>query len=124
MKDRIQKSLDEAIGKELENLSDSINETEKEKSIENLSTLYKLRIEEAKIEQAKNDKYDELEIKKAQLDSQAKDRVFNVALQAGLTVGGWLVYSLWFRRGLKFEEEGTVTSPWTRNLISRMFPKK
>lgn len=124
MKDRIQKSLDEAIGKELENLSDSINETEKEKSIENLSTLYKLRIEEAKIEQAKNDKYDELEIRKAQLDSQAKDRVFNVALQAGLTVGGWLVYSLWFRRGLKFEEEGTVTSPWTRNLISRMFPKK
>lgn len=125
MEDKIRESLDEVIGKEIENLSTfETGSKEKSTAIADLTQLYRLRIEEAKIEQAKNEKYDELDIKHAQLNAQSLDRLINVGLQIGLTIGGWIAYDIWNRRGLKFEETGTITSPWTRNLLSRMLPKK
>lgn len=125
MKDEIQKSLDEVIAMEILDLPNmSQGSKEKKEAIENLTELYKLRIEEAKIEQARVDKCEELEIKQAQLDSQAKDRWVNLAAQVSLALGSLIAYNIWFNRGLKFEETGTITSPMTRNLLSRMLPRK
>ena len=62
--------------------------------------------------------------KEALRKDQNLDRWIGLGVQVGLAVGGWLVYDIWNRRGLKFEETGTITSPWTRNLVSRMLPKK
>lgn len=124
--DKVRELLDHEIEEELKELSniDFKEKDERSKTIEELTQLYKLRIEEAKIEQANFAAICEKEAKEAQVDSQAKDRWFNIALQVGLAIGGWVAYDIWNRRGLKFEETGTITSPMTRNLLSRMLPKK
>lgn len=66
----------------------------------------------------------ELEIKETQTRGMALDRWINLGLQVGLTLVGIVAYDCWYRRGLKFEETGTVTTPMTRNLISKMLPTK
>ena len=110
--------LDEEIEAEFENLSSmEPGSDERAKATEDLAKLYKLRIDEIKAETERDDK-------KAQRKEVILDRCLNIGLQVGLTVGGWLVYDIWHRRGLKFEETGTITSPMTRNLVSRMLPKK
>lgn len=114
---------------------------EKTKIIDQLSKLHKLRVEELKVEaeciekenqqQLEVDKYmlntmvadDERAFKEAEIKDRRKDRAINVAVQVGLAVIGWVTYDIWYRRGLRFEETGTITSPQTRNLISNMLPK-
>lgn len=122
MKDKIQKQLDEVIQTELEGVESAAMPSEKEKAIANVTELYKLRIEEAKLEQTKNDKLTEQDIREAQLKGQKLDRWLNLGLQIGLTVGGWVMFSMWQRREMKFELEGTPTTPMFRNLLSKMTP--
>ena len=122
MKDKIQKQLDEVIQTELEGVESAAMPSEKEKAIANVTELYKLRIEEAKLEQAKNDKLTEQDIREAQLKGQKLDRWLNLGLQIGLTVGGRVMFSMWQRREMKFELEGTPTTPMFRNLLSKMTP--
>ena len=123
MKDKIQKQLDEAIQAELDGMSNTLMPSEKEKAIANVTELYKLRIEEARLEQARIDKLTEQDSKEAQLKGQKLDRWLNVGLQVGLTVGGWLMFSMWQRREMKFELEGTPTTPMFRHILSQMTPK-
>lgn len=122
MKDAIQKQLDEVIQTELEGVESAAMPSEKEKAIANVTELYKLRIEEAKLEQARIDKLTEQDSKEAQLKGQKLDRWLNLGLQIGLTVGGWVMFSMWQRREMKFELEGTPTTPMFRNLLSKMTP--
>lgn len=136
MEDKIRTLLDETIEVKLRNLTQlSTNESVKSREVDELTQLYKLRIEEAKLEVDRLDKakqreneqterLTELGFKSDQLKAQKLDRWVNVGLQVGLALGGWIAYDIWNRRGLKFEETGTITSPMTRNLISRMLPKK
>lgn len=116
--DDIKHLLDEEIKAEFEKLSSmELGSEEKAKATEDLAKLYKLRIDEIKAENERKDK-------KAQHKDLKLDRLTNVGLQLGVTAGGWLFYYICFHRGLKFEETGTITSPWMRNLVSRMTPKK
>lgn len=122
MKDKIQKQLDEVIQSELDGL-ETLDAAEKEKVIHTVTELYKLRIEEAKLEQSRNDKLTEQDVKNDQLKEQRIDRLVNLGLQLGITVGGWLMFSIWQRREMKFEMEGTPTTPLFRNILSQMTPK-
>lgn len=136
MEDKIRETLDEVIELKLQNLIALRHDSEgKSNEIKDLTELYKLRIEEAKIETDRIDKMRQREVerdaqmnenylKSEQLRSQALDRWINVGLQVGLTFASLVAYNCWYNRGLKFEETGTVTSPMTRNLISRMLPRK
>ena len=125
MKDKISILLDGMIEEELNNVKTLQPGTkEKTDAIEDLNQLYKLRIEEAKIEQERAHNNRDIELRRVQLESQAKDRRVNVGLQIGLSMASLVAYDLWYRRGLKFEETGVIRSPWIRNLVSRMFPKK
>lgn len=146
MEKNIRDSLNEAIGNELDLLANEKTAEERSKTIENLVKLHRLRIDEAKTElEAKNSdadqklkkdqmtldqRYKELqmdndrEVKELQLDAQAKDRWFNIAMQLGIAIGGWIMYDVWNRRGLRFEETGSITSTMNRNLFSRLLPKK
>lgn len=123
MKDRIQKKLDEVIETELDNMVDAMTEEDKAKALTNVTELYKLRVEDSKLEQAKNEKLSEQDVREAQLKGQKIDRWINLGLQIGLTVGGWLMFSMWQRREMKFELEGTPTTPMFRNILSQMTPK-
>ena len=133
--DEIRELLDEVIKDDIEKIS-SLEAGSKEKSnaIDDVTKLYKLRLDEMKVENeaesvknqfvTEQDKLtDEFEFKAIQFKEQNKDRWISFGLQLGLTIGGWIVYDIWHRRGLRFEEEGTITSPWTRNLMSKMLPK-
>ena len=100
MKDEIQVKLDEVIEKELQNLP-ALSQEEKPTAVANLNQLYKLRIEEAKIEQESVTGAQEAILKRDELKSRAKDRWVNVGVQVGLAVAGWIAYDIWNRRGLK-----------------------
>lgn len=165
MADEIRNLLGDEIEKEVKNLGSlEPGSTEHTAAVESLTKLYKLRLEEIKIDEEYNDKYNrrimedehhikdnelkerqfdrDSELKERQIDNEAstkdrdeqlrreqlyeqrKDRWINFGLQLGLTLVSVVAYDCWYRRGLKFEETGTVGSPMTRNLISRMLPKR
>ena len=131
MKDEIRKSLDEVIIDELEQIRSMPNGKEKNEAITNLSELHKLRIEEEKIEYSKMETIrqetaseQENKLRVEQLNSQKYDRILNAVMQAGITIGEWTLYGLAFYAGLKFEEIGTIRTPWMRNLISMVTPRK
>lgn len=131
MKDEIRKSLDEVIIEEIERIRSMPDGKERADAITNLEKLHTLRIEEEKIECAKMETVrqeaaseQENRLRAEQLNSQKYDRILNAALQAGITIGEWTLYGLAFYAGLKFEEIGTIRTPWMRNLISMVTPKK
>lgn len=125
MEDKVQGLLDEVIETELLKLSEYEPDSEdKSKAIKDVSELYKLRIEEAKIKQVEAQANAEAEAKQKQAKSQNLDRWINLGVQIGLGIAGIVAYDVWYRRGLRFEETGTITSPMTRNLLSRMLPRK
>lgn len=139
--DEIKNLLDEQIKTEISGLSSlKTGSDEKSKAVADLTKLYQARIDEKKAETAllehqdrhelERDKYflesqtqdEEMRFKRAQYKAQNLDRWVNVGIQVGLTVLSIVSYDIWLRKGLKFEETGTVTSPQTRNLISKMLP--
>lgn len=116
--DKIRKSLDEAIEKSIHEIKNMDTECDaKSNAIKDLSELYKLRIEEKKVDA-------EISEKDSQEKSRNYDRWINVGLQISLAALSLVAYNIWYTRGLKFEETGTVTSSMTRNLMSKMLPKK
>ena len=160
MDDSTRDLLVQRIENEFENLYSMEDGEDKQKAINNLVALYKLKIEEEKIiteynehcdkcslektryetdieiknqdidlktrqiEVESHDRLQELELRKAQLDEQKLDRWVNLGMQVGLAMLSIVAYDIWNRRGLKFEETGTITSPMTRNLLSKMLPKR
>lgn len=70
----------------------------------------------------------ELENKQAAEKVQLKEKRFDNFVRyflEGLGIGAPLVcYGIWYNRGLKFEETGTVTSNFFRGLINRFRPTK
>lgn len=134
--DEIKDLLGEEIKKEIGNLSSLGDATEKKsKAIDDIAKLYRLKLEQDKIEAELEDSRNRHELEKEAKDDERVsreeqrkgvnlDRVINVGLQVLTVVGGWIAYDIWHRRGLKFEETGSVTSPFTRNLMTKMLPKK
>lgn len=115
--------LDEAIETELLILSEMERGSEtRSNAVKDLAELYKLRIEEAKAEQAKTDSRTEAEMRQEQAKSQATFQLLNFGTQLLIAGGSLIAYNFWFRDGLKFEETGTVRNPWTRSLMTKMLP--
>ena len=128
--------LNEEIGKEIQALS-SLNSGSKEKStaIDDLTNLYKLRIEESKNEWEYDEKYNrrvmedeagtrDEEMKRNQLSEQIKDRYFRLGIAAAELMIPLMFYGIWMKRGFKFEETGTYTSTTFRGLFNRFRPTK
>lgn len=139
--DEIKNLLNEEIKTEIEELSSlQAGSDAKSKAVNDLQKLYQLRIDEIKAENTRQeqterhelerDRYflesqtrdDERVLKEAQHKSQNLDRWISFGLAAGQVLVTIIAYDIWNRRGLKFEETGTVNSPHTRNLLSKMLP--
>lgn len=139
--DDIKNLLDEQLKSDIQGLASlDLGSSERSKAVNDVSTLYKLRIDEIEAEakrqehadrhELERDKHflesqtrdDERVLKEAQHKSQNIDRWINFGLAAGQVLIMIVAYDIWNRRGLKFEETGTVNSPHTRNLLSRMLP--
>lgn len=129
MNEEIKDLLGEEIKSEIENLS-SLESGSKEKSaaIEDLTKLYKLKIEDTRIDYEIGEKYDAREsdkqLKNAQLEEQVKDRYFRLGMEAAGIVLPLIFYAIWMRKGFKFEENGTYTSTTFRGLFNRFRPTK
>ena len=123
--DQSKKLLDEEIEAEIQDLAElEAGSEEKAKAIDGVTKLYKLKLDEIDAETRRNESEHEKKLKEVQRKDANKSQWISIAVQVGLAVAGWVCYDIWHRRGLKFEETGTVTSPWTRNLMSNMKPKR
>ena len=129
MDEEIRRLLGEEIKTEIQKLS-SLESGSKEKStaIEDLATLYRLRIEETKNELDFDEKYDSRAsdqlLKKELMDEQVKDRYFRLGVEAASIILPLIFYAIWMRRGFRFEETGTYTSTTFRGLFNRFKPTR
>lgn len=132
----IKELLSEEIAEEIQALS-TLEAGNKEKStaIDDLTKLYKLRIEESKSEWEADEKYnrrvmeDEAntrddELKQTQIAEQVKDRYFRLGIAAAELMIPLMFYGIWMKKGFKFEETGTYTSTTFRGLFNRFRPTK
>ena len=134
------KNIDELLSEEIAAEIEAISELEpgsKEKStaIDDLTKLYKLRIEENKSVWDADEKYNrrvmeentnahDEEIKRQQINENVKDRYFRVAIAGAELLIPLMFYGIWMRKGFKFEETGTYTSTTFKGLINRFRPTK
>lgn len=136
MEENIKDLLSEVIATEIQALS-GMNSGSKEKStaIEDLTKLYKLRIEENKSEWDADEKYNrrvmddeantrEDEVKRTQIEEQVKERYFRIGIAAAELMVPLLFYGIWMKKGFQFEETGTYTSTTFRGLFNRFRPTK
>lgn len=97
-------------------------------TVEELTMLYKLKIEEMKVSSELKEKeilrLNEEAFRKEQLREQRKDRYFKIAIDGASIAIPIIFYNAWMRRGFKFEETGTYTSGTFRNLFGRFRPTK
>jgi hypothetical protein len=135
-KNEIQELLSGVIKTKLQNLC-RVDPGSKEEAdaIKEIVELYKLRIEETKIEldsREKDDRrIDESEarerdeiLRERQFREQMRDRNFRLVVEITGIILPLSFYGYQFYRGLKFEETGTVTSTFFRNLLGRFRPAK
>lgn len=129
MDEEIRDLLGEEIKTEIRDLS-TFEPGSKEKSIaiEDLAKLYKLRIDETRNEWDFNEKYEsrdsDIQFKKDQLEEQVKDRYFKLGVEAASIILPLMFYTVWMKRGFRFEETGTYTSTTFRGLFNRFKPTK
>lgn len=132
MKTENQKKLDELISEELDAIRNLDSGSEEHSAaVKDLKELYQLTLDEQKIRNAELDAMDkksvdeaQIRVKELEIQDKKRERWCTALLQVGLTAAGWLVYTAWMREGFDFEKENTVRSPWLRNVIGKMGPKR
>ncbi len=143
MNEEIRNALANEILSELENLKNlEAGSKEQQTAIENVANLYKLGLEEEKIDtdwdeicnrrtvdaqQNENElsrQTREEQWKKEQLAEQTKDRYFRLVVEAAGIILPMIFYATWMKRGFKFEETGTYTSTTFRGLFNRFRPTR
>lgn len=136
MSEKLNELLDEEIRSELLQLAD-LNPGSKEKTaaVEDVTKLYRLKLEETKNEMEFGEKYERRRMENEQCDlealarekqmkEQVKERYIRVGIAAAELVLPLVFYAAWIRMGLKFEEDGTFTSTTFKGLINRFRPTK
>lgn len=153
-KEQLKDLLSEEIKTQIQDLSKlDPGSAEKSKAVDDLATLYKLKIDETKMEldfdekqaRRKMDKENRLKddalkeqqlkdensvrerdelIRKEQFAEQVKDRYIRLGIAAAEIILPLIFYSKWMKKGFKFEETGTFTSTTFRGLFNRFKPTK
>ena len=118
--------LSEEIAVQIKALSDlQSGSKEKSTAIDDLTKLYKLRIEENKRRMMDGESVTkDNDFKERQIAEQVKDRYFRVGIAAAELLIPLMCYGIWMNKGFKFEETGTFTSSTFKGLINRFRPTK
>lgn len=127
MDDKNPKLLDEVVEKILRDAKGmGAGCKEQTAAVESATQLYKLKLEEerlqAEMEEKRIQRESDAETQKKQVMEQRIGKAIDVALQVGLTVGGWVAFTMWQSREQRFELTGTPSTPMFRALLSRMIP--
>ncbi len=99
--EEIRKLLEEQIKTDILKLS-TLEGKDKMTAIDDLTKLYRLRIEE----------------------ESRKDRYFRLGVEAAGIILPLIFYGIWLKRGFKFEETGTFTSTTFRSLFNKFRPTR
>lgn len=124
--------LDEELEAELKELS-MLSGEERNKAVDDLTKLYKLRIEELRANLEFETEQKKIEAEKDRVMREAlsesrkrKEERLSTYLRCGLATAEILLTLgfnwVWMNKGLKFEETGSITSTTFGNLIRRFMP--
>lgn len=135
----IKELLEEELAADITSLDNLSPESEEYKKVaDNIAKLHKLLMDENDLELKDVAQRHELmiadsefELKlEAERDSDTRykqDRriqYVRIAVEIGGIVLPLVFYAIWMRKGFEFEEKGTITSSFFRNLINRIKPTK
>lgn len=129
MADNISEQLDDVIEKRLKEFDyyDLDSENTKQ-AVEAIEKLYKLKIEERKVEgelyEKQKTRENEEDVKNKELCEKRVDRWVNGAITVASTAASLVFYSVWMCKGFKFEETGSFTSTTFKGLFNRFRPMK
>lgn len=122
--DETRRMLEEEIQRQLEDLEACASLEESAERVETLSKVYKLKIEEDKLQ-------NEIETRKNEEASREEEKLEqrkNGKLRFGLEVGGLVLplifYGVWMYAGFRFEEKGSITSHVFKSLTNKFKPTK
>lgn len=106
------------IDRELDAIKDmKVGSDEHSDAVDNVTKLYDRLIETERLE---GDGYDKAESRK----DEKKNRLIGYII-SGLSIGVPALVSVWaFRKSMRFEETGTITSQAGREMFKRLFSKK
>lgn len=111
--------LESEIREELESIGTVAEGTEEKKNrIDDLSQLYKLKIESERIETDKMKAEKEFEAARIAAETAKKDRIAELVKAGVTTVIPIIAYMSMIAKGFKFEETGIFRSTTMRNLFS------
>ena len=122
MDEKITEGLNEAIMSQFQNLRDSLPGSEEETAaVENITKLYRLGIDEVKVdcdfdekcfrrEMDKAHQKQEEELKEKEAKDEKRNRWFQIGLSGGMFLLEYLATWTWHKRYLRFEETGTFSS--------------
>ena len=120
--DETRKLLVEEIKSQNEDISGmATGSEEKSNAIEDLSSLYKLKLEEDKLTTDFGEKKLSEDLR---LKEQSKDRKVKVCIATAELIVPLIFYGIWMRQGFKFEKDGIIASTTFRGLINRFRPTK
>lgn len=129
--DKNSKRLDDVIEAKLGQISRLESGSDVEtRAVTSLSTLYKLRLEEAKLNAQVNSDGDKILIEQnriaaeqAKAEAERINQIVDVAGRMAETLLKLGVGAGLFMIGLKFEENGTIGSFFVRNMSQKTLPK-
>lgn len=129
MADNISEQLDDVIEKRLKEFDYYDLDSENTKpAVEAIEKLYKLKIEERKVEgelyEKQKTRENEEDVKNKELYEKRVDRWVNGAITVASTAASLVFYGIWMNKGFKFEETGTFTSTTFKGLFNRFRPMK
>lgn len=129
MADNISEQLDDVIEKRLKEFDDYDLDSENTKqAVEAIEKLYKLKIEERKVEgelyEKQKTRENEEDVKNNELHEKRVDRWVNGAITVASTAASLVFYGIWMNKGFKFEETGSFTSTTFKGLFNRFRPMK
>ena len=121
----IQNLLDEEIVRRLKGLNDmESGSKEIGVAIEDVEHLFKMRVEEKKLNSELESNAREERDKLVENAARAKDRYIRLGLDVAGLILPLAFYGIWMHKGFKFEESGTFTSTTFRSLFNRFKPTK
>ena len=131
---KIIEKVNRAIEDELNAYNECCDASDAETTLDRITKLHKIRMDEEKLRvevasteadrvEKRSIRSEEAEAKKKQAVNQRIDLALSLGVQVLLGGLSMVAYNAWLNRGLRFEETGSIRSPMTRNLLSRLIPK-
>lgn len=106
--------IEEVIASEIENLKNlEPGSAEKAKEVQNIDTLYRLNLEQAKFKQQQSDMSEKLEHETKQALIKSGTDILKTVIPLG-------VYGICYAKGLQFEETGAFTSQTVKGLLTKV----